>query len=148
MLRRVLLAVSGSDRIRDVVTTAPYARDVVTRFVPGAGQDDALRATRELRDRGLLVTLDHLGEFTADPEQAAAAADEYISLLARLHSGGQARGGEAEVSVKATAVGLLLGEHGEKTATENIARICAAARAAGTTVTLDMEEHEIGRAHV
>ena len=34
-----------------------------------------------------------------------------------------------------------LAPHGEKTATENITRICAAARAAGTTVTLDMEDH-------
>src|SRR5262249_20918506 len=31
--------------------------------------------------------------------------------------------------------------HGEKTAAANIARICAAARAAGTTVTVDMEDH-------
>jgi proline dehydrogenase len=50
-------------------------------------------------------------------------------------------GGRAEVSVKPTAVGLDLAEHGEKTARENIARICAAARDAGTTVTLDAEEH-------
>ncbi len=54
---------------------------------------------------------------------------------------GLAAGGRAEVSVKPTAVGLGLAEHGEKTATENIARICAAARNAGTTVTLDMEDH-------
>src|SRR6185437_15736131 len=31
--------------------------------------------------------------------------------------------------------------HGEKTAAENITRICAAARAAETTVTIDMEDH-------
>ena len=45
------------------------------------------------------------------------------------------------MSVKPTAVGLGLADHGEKTATENISRICAAARAAGTTVTVDMEDH-------
>jgi proline dehydrogenase len=39
--------------------------------------------------------------------------------------------------VKPTAVGLFLGA---RTATENIRRICAAAREAGTTVTLDAEE--------
>ena len=38
-------------------------------------------------------------------------------------------------------MGLGLREHGEKTARENIARIAAAARAAGTTVTIDMEDH-------
>jgi proline dehydrogenase len=39
--------------------------------------------------------------------------------------------------VKPTAVGLFLGE---RIAIENITRICAAAREAGTTVTLDAEE--------
>ncbi len=141
MLRRIMLAVSASDRIRRVVITAPYARDMVTRFVAGEGQDDALRVTGQLLGRGLLVSLDHLGEHTTDPGQAAAVADEYITLLGRLAAAGHARGGAAEVSVKPTAVGLGLAEHGEKTATENIARICAAAAAAGTTVALDMEEH-------
>jgi proline dehydrogenase len=143
VLRRAMLSVSGSDRIRNIVTTAPLTRDVVTRFVAGATQDDALRVTTELLDRGLLVTLDHLGEHTTDPDQAAAAADEYISLLGRLADGGHARAGHAEVSVKPTAVGLGLAEHGEKTARENITRICAAAAAAGTTVTLDMEDDHL-----
>jgi proline dehydrogenase len=142
VLRRVMLAVSASDRIRDVVTTAPVARDVVARFVAGATQDDALRVSDQLLGQGLLVSLDYLGEHTADPEHAAAVAEEYISLLARLAQAGHARRGAAEVSVKPTAVGLGLSEYGEKTARENIARICAAARAAGTTVTLDMEEHD------
>jgi proline dehydrogenase len=141
VLRRTMLAVSASDRIRRVITGAPFARDVVARFVAGEGQDDALRVTGQLLGRGLLVSLDHLGEHTTDPDQAAAAAGEYITLLGRLAEAGHARGGAAEVSVKPTAVGLGLSEHGEKTAVENIARICAAAAAAGTTVTIDMEEH-------
>jgi proline dehydrogenase len=143
VLRRVMLAVSASNRIRDIATTAPITRDVVARFVAGATQDDALRVTRELLGQGLLVTLDHLGEHTTDPEQAAAAADEYIGLLARLAEDGHARAGRAEVSVKPTAVGLGLKEHGEKTARENITRICTAAGAAGTTVTMDMEDHHL-----
>ena len=73
--------------------------------------------------------------------QAAAVADEYVRLLGRLGGAALSPGGRAEVSVKPTAVGLGLPEHGEKTAAENVARICAAARAAGTTVTLDMEDH-------
>jgi proline dehydrogenase len=141
VLRRALLAVSASKRIRQVITTAPLTRSVVARFVAGDTADDALRITGRLQASGLLVTLDYLGEDTSDPDQAAAVADEYITLLGRLSAAGMAAGGRAEVSVKPTAVGLGLPEHGEKTATENITRICAAARAAGTTVTLDMEDH-------
>ena len=141
MLRRILLAASASQRFRKLVTTAPVARDVVRRFVAGDSAADALSATRQLIADGLAVTIDHLGEDTTDPEQAAGVAAEYVALLERLAGAGLTEGGRAEVSVKPTAVGLGLAEHGEKTAAENIARICAAARAAGTTVTLDMEDH-------
>jgi proline dehydrogenase len=141
VLRRALLAASASKRIREIIVTAPYTRDVVTRFVAGDTADDALRVTERLQAAGLLVTLDYLGEDTVDPEQAAAVTDEYVRLLGRLGAAGLASQGRAEVSVKPTAVGLDLREHGEKTAAENITRICAAASAAGTTVTIDMEDY-------
>ena len=141
MLRRTLLAASGSDRARRLITSAPLTRGVVARYVAGDATADAVRASRELLQRGLLVSLDYLGEDTTDPEQAAAVTAEYAGLLSQLAAAGLAAGGRVEVSVKPTAVGLGLAEHGEKTAAENIARICAAARAAGTTVTVDMEDH-------
>ena len=141
MLRRMLLAASSSDRARRLITSAPYTRGVVSRYVAGDSAAQAVDVTRELLASGLLVTLDHLGEDTMAPDQAAAVTAGYCGLLDQLAAAGLAQGGRAEVSVKPTAVGLELAEHGEKTATENIARICAAARAAGTTVTLDMEDH-------
>jgi proline dehydrogenase len=141
VLRRALLAASASESVRHLVTTVPLTRGVVARFVAGDTADDALAVTRRLLDDGLLVSLDYLGEDTVDPQQAAAVTAEYIRLLGRLGAAGMSGGGRAEVSVKPTAVGLDLAEHGEKTARENIARICAAARDAGTTVTLDAEEH-------
>jgi proline dehydrogenase len=141
VLRRALVAISASKRIHQLIVGAPLTRDVVARFVAGDSADDALRVTQALQAEGLLVTLDFLGEDTVDPVQASAVTDEYVRLLGRLGAAGLASGGRAEVSVKATAVGLDLPEHGEKTATENITRICAAASAAGTTVTLDMEDH-------
>jgi proline dehydrogenase len=141
VLRRALLAASASEFIRRAITTAPLSRDVVARFVAGEGAGDALAVTRRLLDSGLRVTVDYLGEDTLDPQQAAAVTDEYVRLIGRLEAGGMSGDGAAEVSVKATAVGLDLPEHGEKTARENIARICAAARDAGTTVTLDAEDH-------
>jgi proline dehydrogenase len=140
VLRRTLLAASASPTLRRIVTTAPVARDVVARFVAGDTADDALRATRRLQADGLLVTLDYLGEDTVDPDQATAVTEEYVRLLGLLAGAGLASAGRAEVSVKPTAVGLGLRDHGEKTARENIARIATAARAAGTTVTLDMED--------
>ena len=141
MLRQALLALSASHQARDLIMATPVTRDVVARFVAGATAAEALTVTEALLADDRLVTIDFLGEDTTDPDQAAAVADEYIRLLAMLAAAGLASHGRAEVSVKPTAVGLGLPEHGEKTAQENIARIATAARNAGTTVTLDMEDH-------
>ncbi len=141
MLRRVLLAAAASQRVRRLITIAPLTRDVVTRFVAGETAAGALAVAQRLLADGLSVSIDYLGEDTVDPEQAAGVASEYVALLDLLSAAGLTAGGRAEVSVKPTAVGLGLPEHGEKTAAENIVRICRAAKAAGTTVTVDMEDH-------
>jgi proline dehydrogenase len=141
VLRRVLLAASASQRVHQLITTAPLTRDVVKRFIAGDAAADALVVTQRLLGQGLSVSIDYLGEDTVDPDQATAVASEYVALLELLASAGLTVGGRAEVSVKPTAVGLGLAEHGEKTAAENIGRICAAAEVAGTTVTVDMEDH-------
>jgi len=140
VLRRVLLAASASQQVRQLITTAPLTRNVVRRFVAGDNAAAALAVAERLIGQGLSVTMDYLGEDTVDPDQAAAVANEYVALLDLLASAGLTVGGRAEVSVKPTAVGLGLPEHGAKTAAENIVRICAAARAAGTTVTVDAED--------
>ncbi len=133
-LRSVILAAAGSPRVRTVVTRAPVSRSVVRRFVAGEGIDDAVAAVRALAADGLLASLDHLGEDTAEPAQAEAAVQAYLTLLDRLVAEDLAA--SAEVSVKLTAVGLDI-DRG--LAVRNVERIVAAAEAAGTTATLDME---------
>ncbi len=141
MLRQALLALSASNQARELIMANPLTRDVVARFVAGETAQDALAVTGRLLADGLAASIDFLGEDTVDPEQAAAVADEYMRLLGQLSAAGLSGQGRAEVSVKPTAVGLGLSQHGEKTARENIARIASAARNAGTTVTVDMEDH-------
>lgn len=136
VLRQVILAASRSSTTRKVVERAPLSRSVVHRFVPGASVDDAVGATRQLLASGRTVTLDHLGEDTRDKAQAQATVDAYLLLLNSL--GELSAGGRAEVSVKLSAVGQALDE---PLALANATSICEAARAAGTTVTLDMEDH-------
>jgi proline dehydrogenase len=136
MLRSVILAASRSAQIERLVATAPFTRDVVRRFVAGAGTGDALRATRELVAAGLAVTLDNLGEDTVTAEQATAIRDEYVTLLGLLSESGLTPA--AEVSVKLSALGQMFDE---QLAYANARAICEAAQRAGTTVTLDMEDH-------
>jgi proline dehydrogenase len=90
---------------------------------------------------GLEVTLDHLGEDTTSLDHARAVRDAYLLLLRLLADAGLTAGGRAEISVKLSAVGQALGADGEKIALEHSHEICSAARSAGTTVTLDMEDH-------
>jgi proline dehydrogenase len=136
MLRSVILAAARNKRVEHLVETAPVSRDVVRRFVAGSSVDDALEVTRELVSQELTVSLDHLGEDTTDSAQAAATRDAYLTLLKALSEAGLAE--SAEVSVKLSAVGQLLVRD---MAVANARSICEAADAAGTTVTLDMEDH-------
>ena len=138
MLRRGLLAAAASERIRGLVMATPATRGLVDRYVAGESISDAVRVARSLREAGMLVSLDYLGEDTTDSRQAAATVTQYVQLLGKLAAEGLTDGGAVEVSVKATAVGLLL-DGGA--AADNIERIVIAARQAGTTVTVDAEDH-------
>ena len=138
MLREVILAASRNDRVKALVAGAPLSRNVVRRFVPGESVEDAVRATRELLASGRTVSLDHLGEDTLDAGQAESTVKAYTLLLGRLAEAGLSDGGRAEVSVKLTAVGQAIDQ---AMALDNARTVCQAAREAGTTVTLDMEDH-------
>ncbi len=139
MLRRVLLSLSRSDRVRHLVETAPVSRGVVARFVAGTSAEDAVAVSRRLVDSGRLVSLDRLGEDVVDRAQAEHTRDDYLALLKRLRDEGMTE--QAEVSVKLSAVGQALPGEGERIALDNAYAICEAATAGGSTVTLDMEDH-------
>ncbi|MDG4833609.1 proline dehydrogenase family protein [Solwaraspora sp. WMMD1047] len=136
MLRSVILAASRSARVERLVETAPFTRGAVRRFVAGTTTDDALRVSGELTADGMAVSLDHLGEDTVTPEQAGAVRAEYVTLLGALAAAGYTPA--AEVSVKLSALGQRFDE---QVAYDHARAICAAAAEAGTTVTLDMEDH-------
>ncbi|HEX5769430.1 MAG TPA: proline dehydrogenase family protein [Nocardioidaceae bacterium] len=130
---------SRSTTVKNVVAAMPVSSNIVNRYVPGESTESAVEATRALVDSGRHVTLDFLGEDTLDREQADHTVAAYLDLLAALSQGNLSR--NAEVSVKLSAIGQALPGEGEKLALENARTICHAARNAGTTVTLDAEDH-------
>jgi proline dehydrogenase len=139
LLRRSLLMLSRSDRVKHLVSEMPVSSGIVARFVAGETVEDAVDSTQTLIENGLWVTLDYLGEDTLDRGQAQATVDAYVELLKHLADAGLTQG--AEVSVKLSAVGQALPGDGERIALDNARAICQAASNAGTTVTLDMEDH-------
>ena len=137
MLRSALLAAARSGAVRAAVEAGPVD-PLVARFVAGTGVDDAVAAARRITaDR--LVTVDHLGEDVTDREHADAGVDAYRTLLRRLADEGLA--GRVEVSVKLSALGRRLPKDAVKIALDSARQVCEAAAAAGTTVTVDMEDH-------
>ena len=147
LLRQPLLLLSRSTQVKKLVSTMPVSAGIVRSYVPGETTESVVEATaKEIAD-GLQVSLDFLGEDTTDLEQAEATVAAYVGVLKELSARGLTRGlvAGAEVSVKLSAIGQALPEvtpgGGEKIALENARAICRAARNAGTTVTLDMEDH-------
>jgi proline dehydrogenase len=133
----MLLAASRSPRVRAFAEQAAPLRPVVDRFVAGTDLDTALPVIAGLTtDR--LVTVDHLGENTTDRAGAEAAVAAYRELLLRLAAEGLAD--RVEVSVKLSALGQSLTD-GDALALDGVRAICGAAAEAGTTVTVDMEDH-------
>ena len=139
LLRQPLLLLARSGRVKSLVSTMPVSAGIVRSYVPGEDTADAVRATGELVEDHLRVTLDYLGEDTVDSDQADATVQAYLDALAALSAHGLTR--HAEVSVKLSAIGQAIASQGHKIALENARTICRAARNAGTTVTLDMEDH-------
>ncbi|WP_027345921.1 proline dehydrogenase family protein [Hamadaea tsunoensis] len=139
MLSRTLLAMSRSGRTRRVITRVPVTRRVVDRFVAGESLGEAAWVIQRLVGEGLSVTVDRLGEDTLDAADAAATRDAYLRMLGRFADLGIA--GRTEVSVKLSALGQRLPRDAGRISLDNAYAICEAARSAGTTVTLDMEDH-------
>jgi proline dehydrogenase len=136
MLRSVFLAAAGSSRLERLVESAPVSKGIVRRFVAGSDIASALTASRALADDGLAISLDYLGEDTLTAEQATATREQYVNLLHRLHDAGLTPA--AEVSVKLSALGQKVDD---RMAYDHAHAICTAAAEAGTTVTLDAEDH-------
>ncbi|MDT4923970.1 MAG: proline dehydrogenase [Pseudonocardiales bacterium] len=136
-MRTALLAAARSPRLRRTAEHSRVTRPVVSRYIAGTDERDALSTVEALVADGLQVTLDHLGE-NGTREQAQQTANAYVSVLGALAELGLGR--RAEVSVKLSAIGQLLPD-GEALATDYARLVCAAAAKAGTTVTLDMEDH-------
>src|SRR5260221_7669315 len=102
MLRSFFLYLSGSRRARRFLMALPFATRVARRFIAGETLDDAIRTVQTLNGKGLLVSLDHLGENVHTEADAARATQDYLDLLDRI----AAMRVKSNISLKLTALGL------------------------------------------
>ena len=139
MLRKGLLMLARSQQVEGLVARMPLGTAAVTSYVPGSDVGAVVVAARALVEDGLAVSIDWLGTPCADEDEAEAAVLGYVALLEALHSAGLAR--HSEISLKLATIGQALPDVGAKVSLENARRIVHVARAAGSAVTLDMEDH-------
>lgn len=104
MLRAILLYLSKANWARRLVSGLGFSRRAASRFVSGDTLEEAIQAVTRLNDRGLLATLDHLGEDVTDAEMVIRATDDYISLLEQMNLNGC----RSNASLKLTQLGLNL----------------------------------------
>ena len=102
------------------------------RFIAGESIEEAVRASRILQGRGMLLTLDYLGESVSTVAGAAAATGEYLRLMDVI----VASGIERNISLKLTQLGL---DFDRACAVDNLRKILESAGPAGFFVRIDME---------
>ncbi|QZT33808.1 proline dehydrogenase [Caldalkalibacillus thermarum TA2.A1] len=104
------------------------------RFVAGETLQDALGVFRELNDKGLMATVDHLGEFVLNEQEANEMAEHCIAALE-----GMAREKlDCNLSLKLTSMGLDISK---ELCLANMRRIMDVAQKLGIFVRIDMEDY-------
>jgi proline dehydrogenase len=132
VLRDTLLYLAQNDHLREFVISNRATRSVSRRFVAGEALDDAIQATRVLNQRGMHVSLDHLGENVSDAREAKSAARDYITILDTIKQTGV----DANISIKLTALGLDISQ---ELCEENVCNILENAGKYSIFVRIDME---------
>lgn len=132
MMRSLFLYLSGAGWARAFVTHFFLARRAARRFIAGETLTEAVDATRALNEKGLMVSLDHLGESVRDRAMALQAVDNYLELLDVIHQYQL----DANISVKLTQLGLDIDEF---FCLDNMRRLLEKAKEINTSVNIDME---------
>lgn len=102
------------------------------RFIAGETVEEAIEAARGVEQRGLMHTLDLLGESVTSLEEAETATRAYLGMLRSIEQSGIGRG----LSLKLTQLGL---DVDKASAVDNLRKILEHAEPAGFFVRLDME---------
>lgn len=112
----------------------PIVRHFSSRYIAGSSVDDAVRVVRDLERQGAMATVDILGEFITRADEAEENTQAYLVLLRRLN---EERFRDANVSVKLTALGLLLDR---ELCLRNMRRLLDEVRALHSFLRIDMED--------
>lgn len=133
MLRTIIIYLSQAQWARQIVMRFPLARRTALRFVAGEKLTEALSVVQEFNREGYQVTLDLLGEHTANEAEAADSTRQILRVIESISKAGL----QASISIKLTQIGLKLNE---ELCAENLKGILELANSENIFVRIDMEE--------
>lgn len=105
-----------------------------SRFVAGETLSEAMKSIHELNSQGMLVTLDHLGEFVYNETEANIMADHCVDALEAMAR----EKANANLSLKMTSMGLDISR---ELCLANMRRILDVAKKHNNFVRIDMEDY-------
>lgn len=132
MLRDALLWASKNPVLAEKLPRYGFVKKATRRFMPGEERDDALGQAEVLAEKGLKTVTTLLGENLESLEEADDVVRHYLGTLSEI----EARGLDAEISVKPTQLGL---DFGTEEARKRLTRLC---EATSSLVWIDMESSE------
>lgn len=121
-----------------VARTLPYipksiVGQVSKRYIAGTTLQDAVHVVRDLNVRGMMATLDLLGEDIHDEAEAVATKDEWLKIVQAINDHKL----DSNVSLKLSQLGLRIGW---ELCYSHVKAIVEAARKVGNFVRIDMED--------
>ncbi len=133
MLRTFIISLSRVSWAQSAIMRSGLAWRAASRFVAGVEPEAAIQAARDVNDKNIAASLDHLGENTQQSSDAVQATISIFSILDQIRFSEV----NSNVSIKLTQIGLGISTGLCK---ENLQKIIEKARENGIFIRLDMEE--------
>jgi len=136
MMRAILLWFSRQKWLKNFFMKFFISRAVVKRFVCGEELEDAIQAVKNLNEKGLIATIDHLGEEVTNWDEAQKAAGFYHDILEAIYKSKV----NSNASLKLTQMGLKVDF---QKCHDSVEGIVQKAKGFGNFVRIDMEGSDV-----
>lgn len=133
MLRSFLISLSKAAWAQKLITSWSFAWRAASRFVAGEKTEDVIRAVRELNEKGIHATLNHLGESISTADEAEKATAEILKVLNEIDKADV----KSNVSIKLTQIGIGLDE---RICRQNLVQILEQVKKCSNFLRVDMED--------
>ncbi len=132
LFRTLILKLAQNEALVNFIASVGKRSGLAGRFVAGESIEEAMPVVQELNSKGIVTSLNLLGEEVSEKNEAADAARSSIALLKAIH----ANRVDSNISIKLTQLGLGIDR---QVCTEHLKEILDTARALNNFVRIDME---------